>query len=207
MMCVMHQAEPYGYLVLNGNPIEPPQLARMVGASERETSRWIAELRAAGVFSVDDVGQAFSRRMVRDEDLRNRRANGGSAGAEYGIKGKEHGSKGGRPRNESGVTQPPLNPPPSSSVFSLQSSASKDSKSKAPRRPVELPEWLPTDQWEAYLDMRQRIRKPATAYAQTMAIAKLRELREQGEHPAAVLGQSIMNSWQGIFPLKNGAKS
>lgn len=77
---------------------------------------------------------------------------------------------------------------------------------KAPRRPVELPDWLPVPQWEAYLEMRQRIRKPATPYAQKMAIAKLSELRDQGNHPAAVLGQSIMNSWQGIFPLKEIAR-
>lgn len=67
---------------------------------------------------------------------------------------------------------------------------------------MDIPDWMPIPQWEAYLEMRQRIRKPATAYAQRMAIAKLSELRDQGQNPAAVLGQSIMNSWQGIFPLK-----
>jgi uncharacterized protein YdaU (DUF1376 family) len=67
---------------------------------------------------------------------------------------------------------------------------------------LELPDWLPLDQWRAYLEMRTRIRKPATSYAQGMAIAKLDQLREQGHHPAAVLGQSIMNAWQGLFALK-----
>ena len=87
------------------------------------------------------------------------------------------------------------------------------SKSKVPRHPVskektvELPDWLPLEQWQAYLEMRQRIRKPATHYAQNMAIAKLSELREQGQHPAAVLGQAIMNSWQAIYPLKNEARA
>ena len=89
----------------------------------------------------------------------------------------------------------------------------KTLKPKAPRRPVgkekvvELPDWLPLEQWQAYLEMRQRIRKPATPYAQNMAIAKLSELREQGQHPAAVLGQAIMNSWQGIFPLKEHVRA
>lgn len=75
-------------------------------------------------------------------------------------------------------------------------------KPKAPKRPVDLPDWMPVQQWDAYLEMRTKIRKPATAFAQKLAIAKLSELKEQGHHPAAVLGQSIMNSWQGIFPLK-----
>lgn len=87
-----------------------------------------------------------------------------------------------------------------------ETSNHKNPKPKAPGRPVEIPDWMPLPQWEAYLEMRQRIRKPATTYAQRMAIAKLSELRDEGQNPAAVLGQSIMNSWQGIFPLKGPAR-
>lgn len=79
-------------------------------------------------------------------------------------------------------------------------------KPKAPKRLVEVPDWLPLPQWDAYLEMRTKIRKPATSFAQKLAIAKLAELREQGHHPAAVLGQSIMNSWQGIFELKGQSR-
>lgn len=87
MMCVMHQAKPYGYLVLNGNSIESAQLARMVGASQKETVRWLSELKAAGTYSVDSNGQMYSRRMVRDEDLRNRRADGGRLGGNPALVG------------------------------------------------------------------------------------------------------------------------
>lgn len=80
MMCVMHQADPYGYLVLNSNPIEAAQLARMVGSSEKEAARWMAELQSSGVFSVDDSRRIFSRRMVRDEELREKRGAGGKLG-------------------------------------------------------------------------------------------------------------------------------
>lgn len=131
-LCIMHQADPYGYLVLNGKPIEAPVLARLVGASTREVVQWLAELSKFGVTAIDANGAVYSRRMVRDEQVRMARAEGGKAGAEHGHKGAEHGKKGGRPVSNKGgfkspltdADEPPINPPPSSSVFSLQSSTS-----------------------------------------------------------------------------------
>lgn len=51
-----------------------------------------------------------------------------------------------------------------------------------------------------YLDMRKKIRKPATKRAEELA------LKDLHKHPLEVaikmLNQSIMNSWQGIFELR-----
>lgn len=139
MMCIMHQADPYGVLVLNDKAIGPAQLARMVGASEKEVGRWLGELTAAGVHSVDDAGRVFSRRMVRDEALRNIRAEGGKGGAGFGALGAQHGAKGGRPAKVTGDKQPPLKPPlpdplkppPSSSSSSSSSGTSKATEADA----------------------------------------------------------------------------
>jgi DNA-binding Lrp family transcriptional regulator len=79
MLCIMHQAEPYGHLVVNGKPLSPEILARMVGCSPTECKRWLAELEDAGVFD-RDAGVIFSRRMVRDERIRQSRADGGKLG-------------------------------------------------------------------------------------------------------------------------------
>ena len=65
-----------------------------------------------------------------------------------------------------------------------------------------LPEWIPTDQWQAYVQMRVKIGKPLTDWAKGMAVAKLERLKEQGHHPAAVLAQSAFAGWQGLFPIK-----
>jgi len=89
----MHQGEPYGFLVLPTTseqkdpgkdtgkdilyPVLPPVLARMVGASLQETEALLGELEAVGVFSRTPEGVIFSRRMVRDEELRQTRATGG----------------------------------------------------------------------------------------------------------------------------------
>lgn len=115
MLCIAHECEPYGHLTVNGKAMSAAQIGRHTGLTERECQRLIVELDDAGVSSRTDDGTIYSRRMVRDEDLRQRRAEGGKAGSEHGAKGAEHGHKGGRPPKERGDKKPPLEPPPSSS--------------------------------------------------------------------------------------------
>lgn len=126
MNCLMHQGEPYGHLTMpNGKPMEPTQLGNLCKISPALCRKLIAELEDNGVLSRSENGTIFSRRMVRDEDLRNRRAAGGKEGAEHGIKGAEAGSKGGRPKQVKGGYETPLQgfekPPPSSSSSSSPS--------------------------------------------------------------------------------------
>lgn len=68
-----------------------------------------------------------------------------------------------------------------------------------------LPDWIPQDAWNSYVEMRKKIRKAPTPRAAELVIAKLLKLRNEGHPPAAVLEQSIVNSWQDVFPLRAGA--
>lgn len=86
MICLMHEGSPYGYLKVGSKVILPPNLARMVGASLAETEGWLAELEHAEVFSRDEAGCTFSRRMVRDEEVRAARASGGVLGGNPRLK-------------------------------------------------------------------------------------------------------------------------
>lgn len=137
MLCIAHECEPYGHLTVNGRAMTAAQIGRHTGLTERECARLLAELSDAGVSSITDEGVLYSRRMVRDEDLRNRRSAGGELGAAHGIKGAEHGSKGGRPKLERGDKKPPLEPPPSSS--SSASACSEAKASAADASPPPLP--------------------------------------------------------------------
>lgn len=129
MLCLMHECEPYGHLSVNGRPMRPAQVARLVGITEREYQKLLRELTEAGVPSIAEDGSVFSRRMVKDESLRQLRAAGGHAGKKFGAMGAEHGSKGGRPSAARGDKKPPLSdakerpikPPPSSSSSSSSS--------------------------------------------------------------------------------------
>lgn len=121
MLCLMHESETRGVLLLNQRPLSDDAIARLLGVPEQEMARVLDKLLAYGVASRREDGALYNRRMVRDERLRQLRAEGGQAGAAYGIKGAGYGIKGGRPRKTTGDNKPPLNPPPSSS-----SSSSKD---------------------------------------------------------------------------------
>lgn len=65
----------------------------------------------------------------------------------------------------------------------------------------ELPDWLPVDAWDAYVAHRRAIRAPLTPYARRLAVRKLAELRALGEDPRAILEQSILHGWRGLFGL------
>lgn len=151
-LCIAHECEPYGHLTINGQPMTPAQLGRLVGASAKEAAALVDELVVAGVASKTDGGALYSRRMVRDEDLRTRRAEGGKAGSEHGAKGAEHGSKGGRPPKGRGVSEPPLEPPPSSSS---SSSINKPPTPDGVAPPVERPPEVAEAHWRGWLAVRK----------------------------------------------------
>lgn len=127
MMCLMHECEPYGHLSVNGKPMKPVQIARLVGVTEREYTKLVQELIDAGVPSIGEDGSIYSRRMVRDEALRNARAEGGKGGKEFGHLGAEYGKKGGRPKKEKTPLITPLEtdekPAPSSSSSSSETTS------------------------------------------------------------------------------------
>lgn len=64
-----------------------------------------------------------------------------------------------------------------------------------------LPEWVPAEAWERFAAMRKANRKPITAHAEGLLVAKLEQLRKEGHDPAGVLDQSTMNGWQGLFAI------
>lgn len=126
LLCIAHESERYGFLSINGKPMTPAQLARIVGETPALVTKLLREIEEAGVLSRSEDGVIFSRRMVRDEELRNIRAANGVKGAEHGKKGASHGVKGGRPVKASTGEITPLEtpqdvqkePPPSSSSSS-----------------------------------------------------------------------------------------
>lgn len=104
MLGLMHEAEPYGHLVIAGRSPTAQQLAGLVGVDLRSVTAALAELEAAGVFSRDADGRIYSRRMLRDK-----------ARAE---RDRTNGKGGGNPRLRGGVKlgvnphdNPPNNPP------------------------------------------------------------------------------------------------
>lgn len=66
MLCLMHRAEPYGHLLLDGRPVTSAQLAHLVRTPEPDVIGLLDELERNGVFSRTDEGVVLCRCMVRD---------------------------------------------------------------------------------------------------------------------------------------------
>jgi hypothetical protein len=145
MISIMSQIEdPYGHLVFSAakdtakdahkdilTPILPPVLARMVGASQMEVEQCLAELESFGVFSRTPEGVIFSRRMVRDEKVRESRAAGGFKSLENpNVPARKSASENG-PRTRTRISfEGSLGGSPSSSSSSSSSSQNIPAKKK-----------------------------------------------------------------------------
>ncbi len=86
MICYMHEGNPYGHLKVGDKVILAHNLARMVGETLDVVEGWLNELKLAGVYDLTTDGVIFSRRMIRDENLRNIRALGGKLGGNPALK-------------------------------------------------------------------------------------------------------------------------
>ncbi len=64
----MHEAEPYGHLLVDGKKPEHGDLAALVGRPLTETRKAMTELGERGVYSTTADGVIYSRRMVRDNE-------------------------------------------------------------------------------------------------------------------------------------------
>lgn len=97
MLCLMHQGNPYGYLKVNHMVIQPVNLVDMVGRKQEEVFACLEELKRAGVFDISDDGCMFSRRMIKDEEIRFLRAKNGSLGGNPKLKNKKVNQKDNHP--------------------------------------------------------------------------------------------------------------
>lgn len=68
-----------------------------------------------------------------------------------------------------------------------------------------LPEWVDTDAWKGWLEVRKKMRAPLTGRAVELAIATLIKLKSNGEDPTEVLNQSTINGWRGLFTTQRAS--
>ncbi len=80
MMFIAHDSPRYGYLETNGSPTPPETIARRCGCDLAQYETLLSELVEAGVPSISASGVYFSRRMVRDATIREKRRSAGRKG-------------------------------------------------------------------------------------------------------------------------------
>ena len=70
MLCIMHESDERGVLVLNRRPMPEPALASMLGLDNQTFNQTLTTILTYGVASRrESDGALFSRRMVKDENL------------------------------------------------------------------------------------------------------------------------------------------
>ena len=80
MLGFMHEAERYGFLLIAGLAPSLEELAMLIGAPAPLVRKALSELEGRGVFSRDDDGVIYSRRMVRDKAQADRDRDNGKGG-------------------------------------------------------------------------------------------------------------------------------
>ena len=100
LLTLMHESDRPGFLLIAGQPPSARQLASLLGGSEKEIRKLLAELEQAGIFSTDpDTGAIFSRRMVRDKAKEERDRENGRGGGNPKLKAQDN-----QPGKPSGIS-------------------------------------------------------------------------------------------------------
>ena len=187
MICYMHQGSPYGYLKVNQKVILSSNLATMCGATLDIVDGWLKELESAGVFSIDESGAIYSRRMIRDEDIRNSRALGGKLGGNPALINAHK-------VNHKVVDKVNQNPTPSSASSSSFSSSNSTSKTIVASACI-CPETVSDEVWQDFLTLRRAKKAPLTNSA-LRGIEK--EAGKAGIEIEAVLRECCARGWTGF---------
>jgi hypothetical protein len=109
----MHEAHPYGLLLIGGNQPSNATIGRLVGVHHNVVTALVTELVTKGVAGVSPSGVIYSRRMLRDHDK--------------ALKNKENGAKGGNP-----VLLETVNPPDKAKRLEARVQSPEEEVSVAP---------------------------------------------------------------------------
>ena len=115
IILLMHESEEYGALLLNGRPMPDDALANLLRLDNGRLTTSLTKILEYGVAARRESDGALTcRRMLRDENIRQKRREGGKLGGNPALlKGKDK-----RKVNQKETTQDNQNPTPSSSSSS-----------------------------------------------------------------------------------------
>ena len=67
---------------------------------------------------------------------------------------------------------------------------------------LELPEWLPENIWNDFVELRKFIKKPMTDRAKQLMLLNLQKIKDNGHDPILAINKSIANNWSDIYEPK-----
>lgn len=205
LVCIAHESEEYGYLTINGKAMNDAQLARLVGESPKELAKLLAELEQSSVFSRDERGAIFSRRMVKDEHIRKVRAEAGRLGGNPDLIDKKDKQIAQDLLKQNG--EQILTPSSSSSTSVKTPPTPKGDAVKFDPLKIELPACIPADVWTQWVTHRVQIKKRLTELAAKEQLAALARWHADGFDPTQIIKKSVTNGWTGLFEPDKAMRS
>ena len=182
LMCLMHQSERYGYLLINGGCKPAKVVAKLLRTRANTYKKLLTELLENGVLQQDDESVIYSKRMVEDQRLREIRRAAGAKGGNPNLLNQRDNQE-----VKQGSNQKPT---PSSS-----SSTSSSTSNKNPPTPLKG-EGAFEGEFESFwescpLEMRRGVPKAKAKESYTKArTGKLKGQRDPATHQAIMDGLS-----------------
>jgi len=179
LMCLMHQSEKYGYLLINGFIPSAKDVAHLLRLHHKTYQAGLKELILKGVLCKDEKGIIHSKRMVKDEYIRQVR--------------REAGKLGGNPLLKQTVKQD-----------LKQKTTPSSSTSPSSSKHIKYPSWLDLPLWKEFKKYRTKIKAPLTDHAEKLCLADLKKVIDEGHKQKDVVNQTIMSGkWKSFYPVKN----
>ena len=164
MLMRMWEGEERGKLTLNGHAMPVEALARLLGLDNQKVNQTLTTLLTYGVTSVEPTtGIIYSRRMVRDEELRKTR--------------QQCGKLGGNPL----LVNQAANQKPTTKVKQKPTPSSSSSSSDNPPTPLFDLETAFDEIWEAY-PAKGRTKQPMSMQYYVEAVATLPDDQQASMH-------------------------
>jgi uncharacterized protein YdaU (DUF1376 family) len=194
-----------------GAPLPKDKMAlyRIVGAMT-DDERTAVDFVIGRFFRLEEDGYhngRADRELGKQAEIRDRLSSSGKRGAEkrwnsHPISPANGGASGdaGSSANGLSMANPQPHPQP-------QKDKGKNLAPKPGALFPEPPEWIPREQWDAWVRMRKKIRKELTPDAIPLAIRSLDKLRATGEDVKAVIEQSTLRNWTGFFAVAKGGSN
>ena len=116
-----------------------------------------------------------------------------------GIKGAEHGVKGGKPKTPN---KPQTNPKLTPNV-NVNVNPNVECKLINENKNIILPNFIKDNLWSEFLAMRKKLKAPNTEMALNRILKKLRAFEQQNiGNGTLAIENSIENGWKGVFEPK-----
>ena len=94
-------------------------------------------------------------------------------------------------------------PPPAASAPITITQPPEPKRTTKRDEPFELPDWIPVETWDAFMEVRKKAKAASTDYARRLIVIQLQKFRDEGFDPVAVINTSIRAGWKDVYRPKS----